>query len=70
MALRTSCSTTRGGVERLSVDALALDAGTLRSWLPLNLTTPVRIPHTLLPEMVRCGSGAVLVAQGSSVPDP
>ncbi len=59
-----------GGVERLPVDALALDADTLRSWLPLNLTTPVRILHALLPEMVRRGSGAVLVAQGSSVRDP
>lgn len=59
-----------GGVERLPVDALALDADTLRTWLPLNLTTPVRILHALLPEMVRRGSGAALVAQGNSLHEP
>ncbi|MCM6776500.1 SDR family NAD(P)-dependent oxidoreductase [Nocardia sp. CDC159] len=56
-----------GGVQRLPVDALALDVETLRSWLPLHLTTPVRLLHALLPGMIERGSGAVLVAQGSSV---
>ncbi|AHH16781.1 putative oxidoreductase, SDR family [Nocardia nova SH22a] len=59
-----------GGVERLPVDAVSLDADTLRSWLPLNLTTPVHIVHTLVPAMTARGSGAVLIAQGSSVRQP
>jgi len=59
-----------GGVDRLPVDALSLDVYTLRSWLPVNLTTPVLILHALLPAMVARGSGAVLVAQGMSVRTP
>ncbi|MGF6880556.1 NAD(P)-dependent dehydrogenase (short-subunit alcohol dehydrogenase family) [Nocardia sp. GAS34] len=58
------------GLDRLPVDALALDADTLRAWLPTNLTTPVRIMHALLPGMIERGSGAILVAQGSSVLHP
>lgn len=55
------------GLDRLPVDALSLDADTLRAWLPTNLTTPIRILHALLPDMAERGSGAVLVAQGISV---
>lgn len=58
------------GLDRLPVDALALDVDTLRSWLPTNLTTPVRILHALLPGMAERGSGAALVAQGISVSHP
>ncbi|WP_216898915.1 SDR family NAD(P)-dependent oxidoreductase [Nocardia alni] len=58
------------GLDRFPVDALALDADILRSWIPVNLTTPVRILHALLPGMADRGSGAVLVAQGSSVRTP
>ncbi|PPJ35528.1 short-chain dehydrogenase [Nocardia nova] len=59
-----------GDVSRLPVDALSLDADTLRSWLPVNLTTPVRVMHALLPAMTARGSGAVLVAQGGAIRDP
>lgn len=59
-----------GDVSRLPVDALSLDADTLRSWLPINLTTPVRIMHALLPAMTARGSGAVLIAAGGSVREP
>lgn len=59
-----------GDVSRLPVDALSLDADTLRTWLPINLTTPVRIMHALLPAMTARGSGAVLIAQGGAVREP
>ncbi|MEV5649668.1 SDR family NAD(P)-dependent oxidoreductase [Nocardia sp. NPDC052254] len=59
-----------GDVGRLPVDAASLDVTTLRSWLPINLTTPVHIIHTLVPAMMARGSGAILIAQGSSVRQP
>lgn len=59
-----------GDVSRLPVDALSLDADTLRSWLPINLTTPVRITHALLPPMIERGTGAILIAQGGAVREP
>lgn len=59
-----------GDVARLPVDAMSLDTETLRSWLPINLTTPVYIIHALLPAMTARGSGAVLIAQGNSVREP
>ncbi len=59
-----------GDVGRLPVDAASLDVATLRSWLPINLTTPVHIIHTLTPAMTARGSGAVLIAQGGSVRQP
>ncbi|WP_227983477.1 SDR family NAD(P)-dependent oxidoreductase [Nocardia spumae] len=59
-----------GDVGRLPVDALSLDADALRSWLPINLTTPVHLMHALLPAMTARGSGAVLIAQGGSVRQP
>jgi short-subunit dehydrogenase len=52
------------------VAALGLDAGTLESWLPLNLLTPVAIVHAVLPGMLARGSGAVLVAQGATARQP
>ncbi|MFF0494154.1 SDR family NAD(P)-dependent oxidoreductase [Nocardia sp. NPDC004068] len=59
-----------GDVSRLPVPALALDADTLRTWLPLHLLTPVRLLHALLPGMVERGSGAVLFAQGDAIRTP
>lgn len=56
-----------GDVSRLPVGARDLDASTLRSWLPLNLLSPVELAHRLVPGMVERGSGALLVAQGSAV---
>lgn len=54
-----------GDVTHLPVDALSLDVDTMLSWLPLRLTTPIRILHALLPGMAERGSGAALIAQGS-----
>lgn len=56
-----------GDVSRLPVRARDLDANTLRTWLPLNLLSPVELAHELVPNMVERGSGALLVAQGSAV---
>jgi short-subunit dehydrogenase len=59
-----------GDVSRLPVDAGALDAETLRSWLPLNLLTPVELAHAVVPAMAERGSGTFLVAQGMSAREP
>ena len=59
-----------GGTAKFPVDATSLSADILRDWLPLHLTTPLHIAHSLLPAMTARGSGAVLVVQGSSVREP
>jgi short-subunit dehydrogenase len=56
-----------GDVSRLPVAARDLDATTLRTWLPLNLLSPIELAHELVPGMVERGSGALLVAQGIAV---
>lgn len=56
-----------GDVSRLPVAAEDLDAKTLRTWLPLNLLSPVELAHRLVPGMVERGSGALVVAQGNAV---
>lgn len=59
-----------GDVTRLPVNALSLDADTLRTWLPLHLITPVQLLHALLPDMTERGSGAVVFAHGSAIAQP
>lgn len=59
-----------GDVSRLPVSAAALDADTLRTWLPLHLLTPIQLLHTLLPDMSERGSGAVIFAHGSAIHQP
>ncbi|UOE44067.1 SDR family NAD(P)-dependent oxidoreductase [Agromyces larvae] len=59
-----------GDVSRLPVAAPDLTAATLRSWLPLNLLSPVELVHAVLPGMTQRGSGTIVVAQGSAVRTP
>ena len=56
-----------GGVERLPVGALALDADVLDTWLPLHLRTPLALAHATVPRMAERGSGAFVAVQGSAV---
>ncbi|HYJ70681.1 MAG TPA: hypothetical protein VEX15_23755 [Nocardioidaceae bacterium] len=58
-----------GDVSRFPIDARSLDASVLHTWLPLNLLSPIELAHTLIPGMVKRGSGALLVAQGIAVRD-
>lgn len=59
-----------GDVTRLPVAAGDLTSGTLATWLPVNLLTPLDLIHALLPGMLERGAGGIVVAQGSAVREP